>query len=309
MKKSKKIIFIVLLVCLLLSGTALIVAEGAYFVRGKFKDVFINKQDYFSADKLYSISTVDSNKERIACGVSEQNIFVYNHDVRTGDYNAFDVTYDVYVWLESTLPEDKQYTFILNENGAEKSISVTTIDHTSPVTSKTLKGGKCSTDSFTIRFGYEEGEDISGAPGLNVVAVPTYPVRLSGIVIGATFTPTEADTCSVSGTFEKTSNVEDYSAFTYRVQSFGPTISEGKVALKWNSDVLTLMTVNQSIIFSGVENISEGSFNKKYTWQAQNNNTDTFAFFRNNASGTWESEVTWENLEAFVSVEYVKGAE
>lgn len=309
MKKRIKIICVILLVCLFFAETTLIVAYAAYFVKGKFKDVFINKQDYFAADKLYSISTIDSDKERIACGISEQSIFVYNHDVTTGDYNSFDVTYEVYVWLENVLPEGKAYTFIYYENGVERSVSITSNEHTTPVISKTLKGGKCSTESFVVTFGYEDGEDLTGVPGLNVVAVPTYPVRLSGVVIGATFVPTKEDTCSVTGGFDESTDVGNFAAFTYRVQSFGPTISEGKVVLKWNGDVLTLMTVNQSMNFTGVENISDGSFTKQYSWTAQNKNTDTFAFFRNNQGGYWDGDISWTDIEGQVFVEYVKGVE
>ena len=35
MKKSKKIIFIILLVCLFITPTTLIIAQAAYFIRGK----------------------------------------------------------------------------------------------------------------------------------------------------------------------------------------------------------------------------------------------------------------------------------
>ena len=309
MKKSKKIIFIILLVCLFITPTTLIIAQAAYFIRGKFKDVFINKQDYFAADKLYSISTIDSTKESIACDISEQSIFVYNHDVSTGDYNAFDVTFDIYVWLEKALPEGKAYTFIYYEDGVAQSISITSTEHTTPVISKTLKGGKCSTESFALAFCYEDGDDLTNVPGINVVAVPTSPVRLSRAVIGATFVPTEVDTCSVTGRFENSASIDDNAAFKYNVRSTGPNISEGKVVLKWNSNVLTLINVNQSISFTGVENISEGSFTKKYSWTAQNNNTDTFTFFRNNQGGYWNGEITWADIEGQVFVEYVMGVE
>ena len=309
MKKSRKIFLIILLLCLLLPATTIIVVQAAYFAKGKFKDVFVNKREYFSADILYSISSVDSDKERIGSSGAEQNISVYNHDVQTGDFNAFDVTFDVYVWLESPLPDGKECLFTYYVNGVANSVSVSSTERAAPVTSRTLAGGKCSTETFTVFFGYDEGDDLSGFPGVSVVAVPTSPDRLSSIILGSVIVPTEPETYTVSGKFDKTGEPGNYAAFTYRVSAFGPVMSNGKIVLKWNGDALTLMTQNQSVSFSGVEEISEGNFTKKIEWTAKNNDTDVFVFFRNTQNDIWNGEVSWAEIETHISVEYAEEAQ
>ncbi len=308
MKKTKKIFFILFMVCLLLTATTAIVAEAAYFARGKFKDVFVNKQEYFSADILYSLSSIDSEKEKVGSPATEQNISVYNHDVHTGDFNAFDVTFDVYVWSESDLPEGKAYVFSYYENGVAKKIAISTTDHASPIASRTLIGGKSSTETFTVSFGYEEGEDLNGVPGLNVVVVPTYPERLSSVILGSTITPTGAESFSVSGSFDTSGKVEDYAAFTYQVRASGPVSSDVKIVLRWNANALTLMTQNKGFP-SPAEEIQEGIYNRKIEWKAKNNDTDVFVFFRNTKNEMWNGEVYWSAIAGQVSVEYVEEAQ
>lgn len=308
--KIIKRIGLTLLLCLLVTATTAIVVQAAYFAKGKFKDVFVNQKEYFSSDILYSIPTIDSQKQVIGSSGAQRNIAIYNHDPQTGDFDAFDVLFNVYAWVEGDLPAGKVYTLSHVDNGVRTEIPITSAEHSSPViVDKTLKGGKCSTETLTVTFCYAEGEDVADAPGIHVVVVPTTPKRLSSYILGSTVKPTWSESYSVSGKFDEPGKVEDCAAFTYKVHQVGLAPEGSKITIKWNSQALTLMTRNGSVSTGNVQEISEDGFDKKMEWTAQSNYTDVFVFFRNIAHDMWKGTVTWQEIEALIKIEYTKGTQ
>lgn len=304
-KKNKRVIIVALIIgCLALSIAVL----AAYFAKGVFKDVFVNKMDYFSANVLYNIESLEADKRVVGSAGSHREISVYNYDVTNGDVNNFDVTFDVYVWLDGELPSGKK--FELNFNGNKYTINNT--EHTEPLLKDlTLQGGKRSTVSFSVDFGFTDEDNLSAFPNINIVAVPNSPKRMTHSFIGAIISPTHQETFTVSCAFEKNGIIDDYAAFVYRVTTIGNAPDGDKIVIKWNSDVLTLIRVNQKGPDTvAVEDISEVGFDKKIVWEAKSNHTDTLAFFRNTEgeNNEWitNSDISWDWLYTQISTEHIK---
>ena len=306
---KKKTALLIILICLIAAVAPLGITQAAYYAKGKFKDVFVNKKEYFSSDILYSITDIEDDKQSIGSSGRARNFAVYNHDVMTGDFNAFDVYFDVYAWLDGALPDGKAYTLSYYDGGVKKEVQISSTEHAAPVvTGRRLEGGRCSTETFTVTFCYEDGEDVTGAPGLTVVAVPTEPKRLSTYLLGSVIKPTWSEAYSVIGTFEEdASGPGNYAAFTYRVVTMGSAPENGKITIRWKSDCLTLMTKNNSIEIGEVKDVSENGFDKKIEWTAKSNRTDVFVFFRAE-NAMWDGSVTWEEINALVETEFTKSA-
>lgn len=285
------------------------IALAAYFAKGVFKDVFVNRKDYFSADVLYSIGSIDA--ENIEAKIPEVGssgmskiIHIYNHDVASGDFNGFPITFDVYAWLSGDLPEEKSYTL----KCGEEVISVNTTEHAQPVlTNLLLEGGACSTVTLTAEFGYSEGDDLTRVPGLYVVAVPTDPERMTKSCIGALIRPTWSDAFAFTCGFDENGEVKDNAAFIYRVTTVGNAADGDKIVVKWKSHALILIKMNGKEPADG--QVQEGDFgngfDRKIVLDAQANHSDRFTFFRNTEDTTWENQ-TWADLTALVSTEYVE---
>lgn len=306
---KKKTALLIILICLIATVTPLGITQAAYYAKGKFKDVFVNKKEYFSSDILYPITDIEGGKQSIGSSGRSRNFAVYNHDAMTGDFNAFDAYFDVYAWVDGALPEGKAYTLSYSDGGVKKEVQISSSEHAAPVvTGRKLEGGKCSTETFTVTFCYDDGEDVTGAPGLTVVAVPTEPKRLSSFLLGSVIKPTWSEAYSVSGMFEEdASGPDNYAAFTYRVVAVGSAPENGKITIRWKSDCLTLMTKNNSVAIDRVQDVNENGFDKKIEWKAESNRTDVFVFFRTE-NAMWDGSVTWETVNALVETEFTKSA-
>ncbi|MGN1095672.1 MAG: hypothetical protein ACI4QR_04720 [Eubacteriales bacterium] len=305
---KKRRFFLGAIVVVFIAAALTVMSLTAYFAKGVFKDVFVNKKDYFSADVLYSISRIDEeNKREVGSFGVRREINIYNHDVSSGDFNAFDITFDVYAWLESPL-EGKEYTIFYGDNG--NSVSVSTTDHAAPVISGlTLPGGKSSTATLKVDFGYQENEDITSLPGLHLVAVPTEPERISKSYLGALLRPTRSDAFAVNYDFVHTGAVKDYAAFTYRVSTVGTAQEGDNIVIKWKSGALTLIRVNSKAPDADAvqDIVSEDGFDKMIVLDVQSNHTDNFVFFRNTESDIWETaNQDWNLVRSQISTEYVK---
>ena len=325
-KKRRLTILIPLVVVCILAVTAVSVM-GAYYAKGKFKDVFVNKQEYFLSDVLHSITSPDAEKYVIDSAGQTRDVFIYNHNPSSGDYNAFDLTIDIYAWADAELPAGKEYRIMVGS--AEYIISGTA--HAAPVASGiVLGGGPRSTEMITAVFPYDKGEDLTGVPGLHIVAVPTSPERMatSAFMLGALIRPTHSDTFSFSASFEKNGNVGENAAFVYNVGTVGNAPDGGTLVVRGNSDKITLKQVNKQAPTSVAEEVS-GNFDRKLTLAAQSNHTDTLVFFRNAnraedgeaPTGSWDAaldavatpgvadESLWAILEGFVTVESVNAGQ
>lgn len=306
MRNKRRVLWGALLIgCTAVALTVL--ALAAYFAKGVFKDVFVNKEDYFSADVLYSISSVDASKREVGSAGVRREINIFNHDVSSGDFNAFDIAFDVYAWLEAPLSDDKSYTLY---DGNGNSVVINTTEHAEPVLrGLMLQGGKSSTVTLAVEFDFQEDEDLTDAPGLHLVAVPTVPKRLSNAYLGALIRPTHSDAFALNFDFDHIGRVEDYAAFTYRVSTVGNAPSGDKITVKWKSDALILMHMNGEE--PNVAPVQEGDFgdgfDRKIEWNVQSNHTDSFVFFRNTENDMWKTEnQDWDLLRGQIATEYVK---
>lgn len=305
MRKIRRTYLVVLIIgCA--AAVLTVMALTAYFAKGIFKDVFVNKEVFFSADALYSISSVDASKREVGSAGAQREINIYNYDLISGDFNAFDITFDVYAWLDEALQDGKDYTLTV---GGGNSVAISTTVHTDPVLRDIiLLGGKRSAVTLSVDFGYQEGDDLSGATGLNLVVVPTTPKRLSGACLGALIRPTWSEAFAVNSDLDHTGSVEDYAAFTYRVSTVGNSRTDDKIVVKWKSDALILIHVNgkePDTVQKG--NFGDG-FDRKIEWDVQSNHTDTLVFFRNTKNDMWRENQDWETVRGQISTEYVKNS-
>lgn len=325
MNKKRRLTILIPLIAVCILAVTAVSVMGAYYAKGKFKDVFVNKQEYFLSDVLHSVTSPDAEKYVIDSAGQARDVFIYNHSPASGDYNAFDLTFDIYAWADAELPAGKEYRIIVGSTGMEYTVSGTA--HAAPVAAGiVLGGGHRSTEMVTAVFPYDEEEDLTGVPGLHIVAVPTSPERMatSAFMLGVVIRPTHSDTFSFSASFEKNGNVGENAAFVYNVGTVGNAPDGGTLVVRWNSEKITLKQVNKQAPASVVEEVS-GNFDRKITLPAQSNHTDTLVFFRNAnraedgeaPTGSWDAaldevatpgvtdESLWAILEGFVTVESV----
>lgn len=309
MNHQKRCFLAILSIVLVGLAVSTVVVRAAYFAKGEFKDVFVNKADYFASDVLYGISSEQDMTHSFGSAGTTQTVAIRNYDVRTGDFNAFNVTFDVYAWLSGPLTAEKTYS--LSANG--KTINITTTAKgTLLFTDLQLSGGSRSSVTLTVNYGYGENDDLSAMPGVYLVAVPTAPSQLTAVKLGALLIPTRSEAFSVTGSFEhgQEENIGDYAAFSYQVSAVGNAPENTSIVVKWKSSALTLMTFNGSIDTSAATKIDpdERGFDRQLMLEAQSNHVDTLVFFR--TEGADWSEVTgddpWGALNALVSVEEKK---
>ncbi|MDD6094974.1 MAG: hypothetical protein PUC29_04440 [Clostridia bacterium] len=303
-KKNKRILFTVLIVICIFTAVTVLV-RGAYFAKGEFKDVFINKKDYFSADVLYGISSLEAEKSEVGSSGAERNINIYNYNISTGDFNSFDVEFDVYAWLERELPDGKSYV-LSNANGNK--ITFTNQTEANPVfTNMTLPGGVRSTATLTVDFGFKDDDDLTTFPGLYVVAVPTSPQRLNKVFLGALICPTRSDAFNIVSAFDNEESVDKYAAFTYRVNTVGIAPENDKIRIKWKSDALILIRVNGEDPETVTVNTGDygNGFDRMIEWDAGSDQMDYFVFFRNSENPMWDERPTWAELRDLVQTEHI----
>ncbi|MGN0493922.1 MAG: hypothetical protein ACI4F7_09770 [Acutalibacteraceae bacterium] len=307
-KKTRLLFYILIVICILTTATVLV--RAAYFAKGEFKDVFINKKDYFSADVLYGISSLEAEKREVGSSGATRKINIYNYDVSSGDFNSFDVEFDVYAWLDSELPEGKSY--VLSDGNGNK-YSFTNQKEPNPIFKNLkLKGGERSAATLTVDFGFKDGDDLTGAPGLYVAAVPSSPERLNKVYLGALIRPTRSEAFNIVSGFDDQGEVKDYAAFTYRVNTVGIAPTGDKIRVKWKSDALTLIRVNGKATDTVVIKKADygNGFDRMIEWNAVSDKMDYFVFFRNtdNEKGKtfWEGNPTptWGDLKGLVTTEH-----
>ena len=308
MSRKKKTIWIVssvLAVCMIAS----VVVFAAYYGKGNFKDVFVNRKNYFSSDMLVSVpSEAELPEAAVLSGGTEKIVNFYNYDLSTGEYNEFDLTFAVYAWLSDT-SSGRQYT--LTYNG--ETVTVGESARGEPVFRVTLAGGKASVASLMLSFGITDETDLSALPKLYLWAVPEAPAYLSARTLGSLITPSLSDAFRVDGYFDHAENadIEDYAAFRYLITMSGEPPVGGKLRLKWSSAALTLVTENRTLPDGAVVTDLEGD--DKYDKYIEFAAADffcglTFLRVQNAADedNPWadaENPVTWEMLGGYVAYE------
>ena len=279
---------------------------AAYYGKGNFKDVFVNRKHSFSSDVLSSVSgfgEADKNVVRPK-GMAAKSISFYNYDRSTGEYNDFDVTFSVYAWLDKG---DTGRTYeITYGTTADKKVSVSGTAPDEPIFRATLKGRKASELAITVYFNAKSDDDLTTFPNLLMVAVPDTPRYMASRMLGACIVPSRSEGFHVDCGFEKTDgkvDIEDYAAFIYGISMVGEPPENGVLRVLWQSDRLTLMEHNNFTV-RDVENSTDG-FNKYIDIPQETDYYGRLSFMRvqgiADENNPWKNNsYNWTDLESFV---------
>ena len=277
---------------------------AAYYGKGNFKDVFVNRKHSFSSDVLSSVSgfgEADKNVVRPQ-GMAAKSISFYNYDRSTGEYNDFDVTFSVYAWLEKG-DTGREYTI---SDGTTTDKTVNSTAHDEPIFRATLKGKKASELAITVQFNAGVNDDLTTFPNLLMVAVPDTPRYMASRMLGACIVPSRSEGFHVDCGFEKTDGnvvIEDYAAFIYGISMVGEPPENGVLRVLWRSDRLTLMEHN-NFTAQDVENPTD-EFDKYIDIPQETDYYGRLSFMRvqgiADENNPWKkNSFTWTDLERFV---------
>lgn len=307
MKKSRRSRRVILCAGLALLAAASL-ALAAYYGKGNFKDVFVNRKNCFSSDTLSSVSRMEDAKNNVVRpqGSVEKIISFYNYDRATGEYNDFDLTFDVYAWLDKDTT-GKIYTITY---GASQTVDISGTDHSQPVFSATLKGGSAMEVSVRVNFNAGTEDDLTTFPNLLLAAVPTKPSYMASRMLGACIVPSRSEGFHVETYFERTAgeaDIEDYAAFTYVISMMGEPPEGGTMRLMWKSAYLTLMEHNELAgQVQKIENSTDG-FDRYIDIPQEANYYNTLTFMRvqgvEEAADPWYTAspaLTWTDLDGCI---------
>lgn len=277
---------------------------AAYYGKGNFKDVFVNRKHSFSSDVLSSVSRFEEADKNVVRphGMAAKSISFYNYDRSTGEYNDFDVTFSVYAWLDKG-DTGRAYTI---SYGTTTSETVNSTTHDTPIFTATLKGKNASELAITVQFNANANEDLTTFPKLLMVAVPDTPRYMASRMLGACIVPSRSEGFHVDCGFEKTEgnvNIEDYAAFIYGISMVGEPPENGVLQVLWQSDRLTLMGHND-FKAQDVENPQDG-FDKYIDIPQETDYYGRLSFIRvqgiEDENNPWKkNSFTWSDLESFV---------
>lgn len=281
---------------------------AAYYGKGNFKDVFVNRKHSFSSDVLSSVSGFEEADKNVVRpqGMAAKSISFYNYDRSTGEYNDFDVTFSVYAWLDKG-DTGRAYTISYGTTTGE-TVTVNSTAHDTPVFTATLKGKKASELAITVWFNASQNDDLTTFPNLLMVAVPDTPRYMASRMLGACIVPSRSEGFHVDCGFEKTEgnvDIEDYAAFIYGISMVGEPPEDGVLRVLWRSDRLTLMEHN-NFTAQDVENSTDG-FDKYIDIPQETDYYGRLSFMRvqgiadeDNPWATANPPYTWSDLESFV---------
>lgn len=278
---------------------------AAYYGKGNFKDVFVNRKHSFSSDVLSSVSRFEDADKNVVRphGMAAKSISFYNYDRSTGEYNDFDVTFSVYAWLDKG-DTGRAYTI---SYGTTTGKTVNSTTHDTPIFTATLKGKKASELAITVQFNAKADEDLTTFPKLLMVAVPDTPRYMASRMLGACIVPSRSEGFHVDCGFEKTEgnvDIEDYAAFIYGISMVGESPENGVLRVLWRSDRLTLMEHN-NFKAQDVKNPQDG-FDKYIDIPQETDYYGRLSFMRvqgieDEKNNPWKNDsYNWTNLESFV---------
>lgn len=278
---------------------------AAYYGKGNFKDVFVNRKHSFSSDVLSSVSRFEEADKNVVRphSMAAKSISFYNYDRSTGEYNDFDVTFSVYAWLDKG-DTGRAYTI---SYGTTTGKTVNSTAHDTPIFTATLKGKKASELAITVQFNANANEDLTTFPKLLMVAVPDTPRYMASRMLGACIVPSRSEGFHVDCGFEKTEgnvDIEDYAAFIYGISMVGEPPENGVLRVLWRSDRLTLMGHND-FKAQNVENPTDG-FDKYIYIPQETDYYGRLSFMRvqgieDEKNNPWKNNsYNWTDLESFV---------
>ena len=255
----KKLIIVLCFVAV--ASLSFSVVYGAYYGKGIFKDVFVNRKNHFTSDLLVQVKASEDWESSAEKTTGASKFSLCNYDLATGEYNAFDLTFAVYAKSEDSAT-DKVYNVFFGGKAysVDKNSSFDT-----PLFTAVLPKGAANSVSVSISFGDVTSDNISEFPGVYVLAVPVEPSYMSPRALGALIGPFNSERFEVHSSFEydEGSDINDYAAFNYVVSMIGEPDDGETVAVWWNSKVLSIMTENGTLPDgSEVMTGSDGDFDR-----------------------------------------------
>lgn len=306
MKKSKRKplpAVVCALIVLILAGSAVL---AAYYGKGNFKDVFVNRSNCFTSNMMGGVSAIDVVEKGEAVKIVQGQVIKFcNYDLSTGEYNAFDMTFSIYAWVERE-DADKYYDIMLEDGTAP--VRLGTDASTPLITGVRLQGGEASEYILSIHHN-SEAADIRRYPKLYIYAVPTSPDYMIQRPLGGSFIPGAQTSFAPYCYFDYTAgdDIEDYAALSYVVTTSGRLEQEGNLRICWDPKKLRLVTENGSLDGSGIVGPADGEAGEKYILiplEQDYYNRLTFLRVQDVAEGEtnpWtQNDITWDELEGFV---------
>lgn len=222
-------------------------ALAAYYGKGNFKDVFVNRKNCFTSDRLAPISQIEDAEKNGFQAANGRIINIYNYDISTGEYNAFDMTFSLYAWLDRD-SRDASTEYYELQLGDQPPKRISTADHTQPIFKDIPLAGKEASECG-IKVSFNTEADLSDYPKLCIYAIPTQPDYMMQKQLGGCLTPTDRVGFTAMGQFDiLTDDLEDYAAFPYEVTMSGRLDGKtGYLKIMWDPANLTLMTRNNSL--------------------------------------------------------------
>lgn len=316
MKKSKITAIVFVLIAVVFSVASIATVYAAYYGKGLFKDVFVNKRSYFFCDVLESVGDKESvgvGDHRINFGAEKGYIDFYNYDTSTGEFNGFDIDFDVYAWTDAAYPQQAS-AYTVGYDGTEKQADTTTKD--TPLFRVRLAGGKVTSVKLTVSFGLGDTEPTEDYPDLYVFAVPVTPAYLSSKMFGAAIEPSKTEAFRLEGYFQnapenkETAIDDETAAFLYIVTATGEK-PDANIRIKWNSKAVTPVFEIGSLTGASVKDLTETGFDKCIDLPGTADFYYRLTFMRvqdlpEGETNVWEKDVTWQDLEGYISCETVE---
>lgn len=285
---------------------------AAYYGKGNFKDVFVNRKHCFNSDLLASVTDEEDAAKSSFRATNGGSVMICNYDLSTGEYNAFDMTFSLYAWLDRESKDESTEYYLLTVNGAEKKI-ISTNGAVPIFTGLSLAGNKASQCNITVSFNGEKAA-LSDYPRLCLYAIPDEPDYMTQKRLGGCLTPAAADSFSAVGEFDMNTEAgtEDYAAFPYEVTMSGRLDGKtGVLKIRWDATALTLMAQYNELP-RAFDVTTEGNYRYISIPLEEDYYTRlTFLRVQEPAEGTvnpWTGSVTPDELKGFVQTEIVWGS-
>lgn len=283
-------------------------ALAAYYGKGNFKDVFVNRKNCFNSDLLAPVSGEEEAKKSSFQTANGRAITICNYDLSTGEYNGFPMEFSLYAWLDKDVPVEQGYELKIGS----VQVPVNSTDNTKPIFQNVpLEGNKASECIITVFFNADA--NLSDYPRLYLYAIPTQPDYMMLKRLGGCLIPTKSTGFTAEGHFDlrAEANLEDYAAFPYEVTMSGRLEGRtGYLKIEWDAAKLSLMSQYNDLPVAF--EIKDGAGGKKYILlplAEEYYARLTFLRVQDPAAeeeNPWENAVTAETLESFVKTSIVE---
>lgn len=308
--KLKKVIIVLCLVAV--ASLSVSVVYAAYYGKGIFKDVFVNRQNHFTSDILNPVNSLDDLNDNTSVITGATKFSLFNYDRATGEFNSFDLTFAFFAKLK----EQKEGDNLHSVNYAGKSYPIEKTVFGEPLFTATLAADSANSVTIEVAFNGLTADNAADYSEVFVAAVPVTPAYMSAKIYGGLIAPYNAMNFEAHGAFqyEASSDIDDYAAFNYMVSMVGEPETESYVKVSWQADVLELITENNTLPVGVIVKTAENDvFNRCIELPAAAAKTYGLFFKRAELSdgqqSVWENigtgKITWNTITNYIKTETV----